>query len=169
MAKAEQIRSPKCDVVAVNEEASLCVPQEPPLSVGLAQQVLSCVWPQVLKVDSQSEANTWFDHRLLRYLPLLTSQLISPDVMQNASCLSFKKLWVARFCIVALCVFGSIVIYEVQLTLGLCDCFSSVKTSKFRDSNSKFCSKWHHVSLFLELYWVSTVAAQSKLLSSKDM
>ncbi|XP_050950914.1 uncharacterized protein mslnb isoform X1 [Labeo rohita] len=64
---------------------------EPPLSVGLAQQVLSCVWPQVLKVDSQSEANTWFDHRLLRYLPLLTSQLISPDVMQNASCLSFKK------------------------------------------------------------------------------
>ncbi|KAL1281634.1 hypothetical protein QQF64_000437 [Cirrhinus molitorella] len=64
---------------------------EPLLSVGLAQQVLSCVWPQVLKVENQSEVNEWFDHRLVQYLPLLNSQFIAPDVMQNASCLPFKK------------------------------------------------------------------------------
>uniref|UniRef100_A0A8C1FEU8 Mesothelin-like protein n=1 Tax=Cyprinus carpio carpio TaxID=630221 RepID=A0A8C1FEU8_CYPCA len=64
---------------------------EPLLPVGLARQVLSCVWPQVLKVDVQSEVNQWFDHRLVQYLPLLTSQFIAPDVMLNTSCLSFKK------------------------------------------------------------------------------
>ncbi|XP_052402480.1 uncharacterized protein LOC127949391 isoform X2 [Carassius gibelio] len=64
---------------------------EPLLPVGLARQVLSCVWPQVLKLDVQSEVNQWFDHRLVQYLPLLTSQFIAPDVMLNTSCLSFKK------------------------------------------------------------------------------
>uniref|UniRef100_A0A9J7Y4Y7 Uncharacterized protein n=1 Tax=Cyprinus carpio carpio TaxID=630221 RepID=A0A9J7Y4Y7_CYPCA len=64
---------------------------EPLLPVGLARQVLSCVWPQVLKLDVQSEVNQWFDLRLVQYLPLLTSQFIAPDVMLNASCLSFKK------------------------------------------------------------------------------
>ncbi|XP_026146566.1 uncharacterized protein mslnb [Carassius auratus] len=64
---------------------------EPLLPVGLARQVLSCVWPLVLKLDVQSEVNQWFDHRLVQYLPLLTSQFIAPDVMMNASCLSFKK------------------------------------------------------------------------------
>ncbi|XP_043108750.1 uncharacterized protein mslnb isoform X2 [Puntigrus tetrazona] len=64
---------------------------EPLLPDDLARQVLSCVWPQVLKVESQSEVNQWFDHRLFQYLPLLTSQFIAPDVMLKASCLPFKK------------------------------------------------------------------------------
>ncbi|XP_016116112.1 uncharacterized protein [Sinocyclocheilus grahami] len=88
---------------AVDDVAQICrlfriypkTPQylqtEPLLPMGLARQVLSCVWPQVLKVDVQSEVNQWFDHRLVQYLPLLTSQFIAPDVMLNASCLSFKK------------------------------------------------------------------------------
>ncbi|XP_051994237.1 uncharacterized protein mslnb isoform X31 [Xyrauchen texanus] len=60
-------------------------------SVGLARQVLSCVWSQVLKVNVQSEVDQWFDYRLVQYLPFLTSQLISPDVMLDTSCLSFRK------------------------------------------------------------------------------
>ncbi|XP_048051535.1 uncharacterized protein mslnb isoform X2 [Megalobrama amblycephala] len=60
-------------------------------SVALGRQVLSCVWPQVLKVELRSEVDQWFDSRLVQYLPLLTSQFIGPDVMQYSSCLSFKK------------------------------------------------------------------------------
>ncbi|XP_067298636.1 uncharacterized protein [Pseudorasbora parva] len=63
---------------------------EPLGSVALAHQVLSCVWPNVLKLEVQSEVELWFAG-LSRYLPLLTSQFISPDVMQYSSCLSFKK------------------------------------------------------------------------------
>ncbi|XDV17114.1 hypothetical protein PO909_016533 [Leuciscus waleckii] len=60
-------------------------------SLALARQVLSCVWPQVLKVEVRSEVDQWFESRLVQYLPLLTSQFIGPDVMRYSSCLSFKK------------------------------------------------------------------------------
>ncbi|KAA0721626.1 hypothetical protein E1301_Tti023053 [Triplophysa tibetana] len=64
---------------------------EPVGSEVLGRQVLSCVWSQVLRVENRSEVDWWFDQLLVRYLPFLTAQLIDPDVMRNASCLSFSK------------------------------------------------------------------------------
>lgn len=68
------------------------VPQEPVGSEVLGRQVLSCVWSQVLSLENRSEVDQWFDQRLVHYLPFLSSQLIDPDVMRDASCLSFSKL-----------------------------------------------------------------------------
>uniref|UniRef100_A0A672L1T3 Mesothelin a n=1 Tax=Sinocyclocheilus grahami TaxID=75366 RepID=A0A672L1T3_SINGR len=80
-----------CQLFRIYPKTPQYLQTEPLLPVGLARQVLSCIWPRVLKVDVQSEVNQWFDLRLVQYLPLLTSQFIAPDVMLNASCLSFKK------------------------------------------------------------------------------
>ncbi|KAF4117955.1 hypothetical protein G5714_000006 [Onychostoma macrolepis] len=80
-----------CPLFRIYPKTPQYLQTEPLLPDGLARQVLSCVWPQVLKVESQSEVNQWFDLRLVQYLPLLTSQFIAPDVMRNASCLAFKK------------------------------------------------------------------------------
>jgi len=78
--------------VSVVSSPCLCVPQEPLGSVGLARHVLACVWPGVLKLEIRSEVDQWFDHRLVRYLPLLSSALISPAQLRSATCLPYSKL-----------------------------------------------------------------------------
>ncbi len=78
--------------VSVLSSLCLCVPQEPLGALGLARQVLSCVWPAVLKLEIRSEVDQWFDRRLVRYLPLLSSVLISPAQLSSATCLPYSKL-----------------------------------------------------------------------------
>lgn len=78
--------------VSVLSSLCLCVPQEPLGALGLARQVLSCVWPGVLKLEIRSEVDQWFDRRLVRYLPLLSSTLISPAQLRSAACLPYSKL-----------------------------------------------------------------------------
>ncbi|XP_039511539.1 uncharacterized protein mslnb isoform X1 [Pimephales promelas] len=80
-----------CQFFTIYPKTPQYLQTEPLGSPALAQQVLSCVWPRVLELEVQSEVDQWFESRLVQYLPLLTSQLIGPDVMRNSSCLSFKK------------------------------------------------------------------------------
>ncbi|XP_057188180.1 uncharacterized protein mslnb [Triplophysa rosa] len=80
-----------CQLLSVYPKTPQYLQTEPVGSEVLARQVLSCVWPLVLRVENRSEVDQWFDQRLVRYLPFLTAQLIAPDVMRNASCLSFSK------------------------------------------------------------------------------
>ncbi|XP_056111002.1 uncharacterized protein LOC130088309 [Rhinichthys klamathensis goyatoka] len=80
-----------CQFFAIYPKTAQYLQTEPLGSLALARQVLSCVWPRVLELQVQSEVDQWFESRLVQYLPLLTSQLIGPDVMRDSSCLSFKK------------------------------------------------------------------------------
>ncbi|XP_028827824.1 uncharacterized protein LOC114785602 [Denticeps clupeoides] len=59
---------------------------------GLRLETLSCVWPEALSATSQAEVDQWFDISLSQYLNLLNKELISPSIMQKATCLSYKKL-----------------------------------------------------------------------------
>uniref|UniRef100_A0A671Q958 Uncharacterized LOC107678949 n=1 Tax=Sinocyclocheilus anshuiensis TaxID=1608454 RepID=A0A671Q958_9TELE len=81
-----------CHLLSQYNHTARYLETEPLESVGLARQVLSCVWPGVLKLEIQSEVDQWFDHRLVRYLPLLSSQLISPAQLSSAACLPYRKL-----------------------------------------------------------------------------
>ncbi|XP_051764956.1 uncharacterized protein LOC127520644 [Ctenopharyngodon idella] len=81
-----------CDLLSQYNRTTQYLEKEPLGSVALARQVLSCVWPQVLKMELQSEVDQWFDSRLVQYLPLLTSQFIGPAQLSNATCLPYKKL-----------------------------------------------------------------------------
>ncbi|XP_077101801.1 uncharacterized protein LOC143753360 [Siphateles boraxobius] len=80
-----------CQFFTIYPKTPQYLQTEPLGSLTLARQVLSCVWPQVLKLEVQSEVDQWFESRLVQYLPLLTSHFIAPDVMRYSSCLSFKK------------------------------------------------------------------------------
>ncbi|KAK9981882.1 hypothetical protein ABG768_001405 [Culter alburnus] len=81
-----------CDLLSQYNRTTQYLEKQPLGSMALGRQVLSCVWPQVLKVELQSEVDQWFDSRLVQYLPLLTSQLISSAQLSNATCLPYKKL-----------------------------------------------------------------------------
>ncbi|XP_067298635.1 uncharacterized protein [Pseudorasbora parva] len=81
-----------CDLLSQYNQTAQYLEKEPLGSVALARQVLSCIWPQVLKVEVGSEVDRWFESRLFRYLPLLTSQFISPAQLSSATCLSYRKL-----------------------------------------------------------------------------
>ncbi|XP_050958908.1 uncharacterized protein LOC127160258 [Labeo rohita] len=81
-----------CDLLSQYNQTARYLEMEPLGSVGLARQVLSCVWPRVLKLEIQSEVDQWFDRRLVRYLPLLSSALISPAQLSSAACLPYRKL-----------------------------------------------------------------------------
>ncbi|XP_052402541.1 uncharacterized protein LOC127949398 [Carassius gibelio] len=81
-----------CHLLGQYNQTARYLETEPLGSVGLARQVLSCVWPGALKLDVQSEVDQWFEHRLVRYLPLLSWQLISPTQLRSASCLAYRKL-----------------------------------------------------------------------------
>ncbi|XP_051994003.1 uncharacterized protein LOC127651975 [Xyrauchen texanus] len=81
-----------CDLLGLYNRTTQYLETERVGSVGLARQVLSCVWSQVLKVNVQSEVDQWFDYRLVQYLPFLTSQLISPAQLSGATCVSYRKL-----------------------------------------------------------------------------
>ncbi|XP_056627073.1 uncharacterized protein mslnb isoform X2 [Triplophysa dalaica] len=80
-----------CQLLYAYPKTPQYLQREPVGSEFLGRQVLSCVWPQVLRVENRSEVDRWFDQRLVRYLPFLTAQLVDPDVTRNASCLSFSK------------------------------------------------------------------------------
>ncbi|TNN69904.1 Thyrotropin-releasing hormone-degrading ectoenzyme [Liparis tanakae] len=54
--------------------------------------ILPCVWPLALSSSNRSEVDSWFNLRLKNYLRFLSKSLISPTVVQNASCLAFQKL-----------------------------------------------------------------------------
>ncbi|KAK7160943.1 hypothetical protein R3I94_003808 [Phoxinus phoxinus] len=81
-----------CDLLRRYNRTAQYLEEEPLGSLALARQVLSCVWPQVLKLEVQSEVDQWFGSRLVQYLPLLTSQLIGPAQLSSATCLPFRKL-----------------------------------------------------------------------------
>ncbi|XP_016431576.1 uncharacterized protein LOC107758373 [Sinocyclocheilus rhinocerous] len=81
-----------CHLLSQYNQTARYLETEPLGSVGLARQVLSCVWPGVLKLEIQSEVDQWFDHRLVRYLALLGSQLLSPAQLSSATCLPYRKL-----------------------------------------------------------------------------
>uniref|UniRef100_A0A8C1E097 Si:ch211-188p14.4 n=1 Tax=Cyprinus carpio carpio TaxID=630221 RepID=A0A8C1E097_CYPCA len=81
-----------CHLLSQYNQTTRYLETEPLGSVGLARQVLSCVWPGVLKLEIQSEVDQWFEHRLVRYLPLLSLQLISPAQLSSAACLPYRKL-----------------------------------------------------------------------------
>ncbi|KAI7810605.1 uncharacterized protein LOC130553357 [Triplophysa rosa] len=81
-----------CDLLQQYNQTTLYMETEPVESEVLARQVLSCVWPQVLRVENRSEVDQWFDQRLFRYLPFLTAQLIVPAQLSGATCLSYTKL-----------------------------------------------------------------------------
>ncbi|XP_046905399.1 uncharacterized protein LOC124487258 [Hypomesus transpacificus] len=53
--------------------------------------IFPCVWRKVLRTNTWSEVNAWFD-RLTSYMIFLTKNLISSSEVQNATCLSFQKL-----------------------------------------------------------------------------
>ncbi|XP_062308381.1 serine-rich adhesin for platelets-like [Osmerus eperlanus] len=53
--------------------------------------IFPCVWRKVLRTNTWSEVNAWFD-RLTSYMMFLTKSLISSSEVQNATCLSFQKL-----------------------------------------------------------------------------
>ncbi|XP_073716201.1 uncharacterized protein mslnb isoform X2 [Misgurnus anguillicaudatus] len=80
-----------CQLLSTYPKTPQYLETEPVLSVALGRQMLSCVWSQVLRMVNRSEVDQWFDHRLVQYLPFLTSQLIAPDVMRDSSCVSFSK------------------------------------------------------------------------------
>ncbi|KAL6482496.1 hypothetical protein MHYP_G00105760 [Metynnis hypsauchen] len=65
---------------------------QPVVSAAVGRQTLGCVWPRALSASSQDEVDQWFNVRLAQYLPLLSSQLISPTQLSGASCLSYRKL-----------------------------------------------------------------------------
>ncbi|XP_036413701.1 uncharacterized protein LOC118798377 [Colossoma macropomum] len=65
---------------------------QPVVSAAVGRQTLGCVWSRALSVSSQDEVAQWFNVRLAQYLPLLSSQLISPTQLRGASCLSYRKL-----------------------------------------------------------------------------
>ncbi|XP_031722659.1 otoancorin [Anarrhichthys ocellatus] len=54
--------------------------------------ILPCVWPLALSSNTRSEVDFWFDLRLKNYIRFLSKSLISPNTVQNASCLAFQKL-----------------------------------------------------------------------------
>ncbi|XP_048126475.1 uncharacterized protein LOC125312047 [Alosa alosa] len=58
----------------------------------LQQQILPCVWSLALSATTPDEAKRWFDVALKNYLKFLTKDLISVSFIQNASCLSYRKL-----------------------------------------------------------------------------
>ncbi|XP_037399296.1 uncharacterized protein LOC108414847 [Pygocentrus nattereri] len=64
---------------------------QPVVSAAVGRQTLGCVWSRALSA-SQDEVDQWFNVRLAQYLPLLSSQLISPTQLSGASCLSYRKL-----------------------------------------------------------------------------
>ncbi|KAG9262901.1 hypothetical protein AMEX_G24840 [Astyanax mexicanus] len=66
--------------------------KEPVVSAAVGRQTLACVWPRALSASSQDEVDQWFNVRLGRYLPFLSSQLINSTQLSNASCLSYRKL-----------------------------------------------------------------------------
>ncbi|XP_073670562.1 uncharacterized protein mslnb isoform X2 [Paramisgurnus dabryanus] len=80
-----------CQLLSSYPKTPQYLETEPVLSVVLGRQMLSCVWSQVLRIVNRSEVDQWFDHRLVQYLPFLTSQLIAPNVMRDSSCVSFSK------------------------------------------------------------------------------
>ncbi|XP_053291291.1 serine-rich adhesin for platelets [Pleuronectes platessa] len=53
---------------------------------------LPCVWPLALNSKTEPEVESWFVHRLRNYLKFLNKSLISPTVVQNATCLAFQRL-----------------------------------------------------------------------------
>ncbi|CAB1434881.1 unnamed protein product [Pleuronectes platessa] len=53
---------------------------------------LPCVWPLALNSKTKPEVESWFVHRLRNYLKFLNKSLISPTVVQNATCLAFQRL-----------------------------------------------------------------------------
>ncbi|KAL7851871.1 hypothetical protein SRHO_G00176560, partial [Serrasalmus rhombeus] len=65
---------------------------QPVVSAAVGRQTLGCVWSRALSASSQDEVDQWFNVRLAQYLPLLSSQLISPTQFSGASCLSYRKL-----------------------------------------------------------------------------
>ncbi|KAL7845119.1 hypothetical protein AOLI_G00233110, partial [Acnodon oligacanthus] len=65
---------------------------QPVVSAAVGRQTLGCVWSRALGASSQDEVDQWFNVRLAQYLPLLSSQLISPTQLSGASCLSYRKL-----------------------------------------------------------------------------
>ncbi|XP_037399293.1 uncharacterized protein LOC108433603 isoform X3 [Pygocentrus nattereri] len=65
---------------------------QPVVSAAVGRQTLGCVWSHALSASSQDEVDQWFNVRLAQYLPLLSSQLISPTQLSGASCLSYRKL-----------------------------------------------------------------------------
>ncbi|XP_043108915.1 uncharacterized protein LOC122354733 [Puntigrus tetrazona] len=81
-----------CDLLRAYNQTAQYLETEPLGPVGLARQVLACVWPQVLKLEIRSEVDQWFKLRLVRYLPLLSSELLSPAQLHSATCLSYSKL-----------------------------------------------------------------------------
>ncbi|XP_016116111.1 uncharacterized protein, partial [Sinocyclocheilus grahami] len=81
-----------CHLLSQYNQTARYLETEPLGPVGLAWQVLSCVWPGVLKLEIQSEVDQWFEHRLVRYLALLSSQLLSPAQLSSAACLPYRKL-----------------------------------------------------------------------------
>ncbi|KAF4117956.1 hypothetical protein G5714_000007 [Onychostoma macrolepis] len=81
-----------CDLLSQYSQTARYLETEPLGSVALARQVLACVWPGVLKLEIRSEVDQWFDRRLVRYLPLLSSALISPAQLRGAACLPYRKL-----------------------------------------------------------------------------
>ncbi|XP_049325839.1 serine-rich adhesin for platelets isoform X10 [Astyanax mexicanus] len=66
--------------------------KEPVVSAAVGRQTLACVWSRALSASSQDEVDQWFNVRLGRYLPFLSSQLINSTQLSNASCLSYRKL-----------------------------------------------------------------------------
>ncbi|XP_036413703.1 uncharacterized protein LOC118798378 [Colossoma macropomum] len=66
--------------------------KQPVGSAAVGRQTLGCVWSRALSASSQDEVAQWFNVRLAQYLPLLSSQLISPTQLRGASCLSYRKL-----------------------------------------------------------------------------
>ncbi|XP_049325519.1 uncharacterized protein LOC111196156 [Astyanax mexicanus] len=66
--------------------------KEPVVSAAVGRQTLACVWSRALSASSQDEVDQWFNVRLGRYLPFLSSQLINSTQLSGASCLSYRKL-----------------------------------------------------------------------------
>uniref|UniRef100_UPI0037E999B6 uncharacterized protein n=1 Tax=Semicossyphus pulcher TaxID=241346 RepID=UPI0037E999B6 len=62
------------------------------LPVVVRRPTLPCVWPTAISSTDRSEVNAWFERRLPEYTPFLTKTLISPDIVQNASCFAFQRI-----------------------------------------------------------------------------
>ena len=67
------------------------IPFKEDIPTKTKKAIFPCVWRKVLRTNTWSEVNAWFD-RLTSYMIFLTKNLISSSEVQNATCLSFQKL-----------------------------------------------------------------------------
>uniref|UniRef100_A0A3B4EDI9 Mesothelin a n=2 Tax=Pygocentrus nattereri TaxID=42514 RepID=A0A3B4EDI9_PYGNA len=85
------IQAQLCTIFTNYQRTAEYLQNQPVVSAAVGRQTLGCVWSRALSASSQDEVDQWFNVRLAQYLPLLSSQLISPTQLSGASCLAFRK------------------------------------------------------------------------------